>query len=752
MIKRAVLGLLVAVVLLTVLLYGGAQGWLGRSHVAGEVTPALREAAADAQEKAATAAVAPPGEAPERQILFGDLHVHTIFSTDANFMSLPMMQGDGPHPPADACDFARFCSRLDFFSLNDHAEALTPARWSATRDSIRQCNALTDPKNPDLVAFLGYEWTQMSQVEAANHYGHKNVVFRDTDEARVPPRPIAARNPGVSLSAFIPPLDQRMGLPLLDPMHAAAYFDFNRFGLETMDVTECPEGVNTKDLPADCRETAATPTELFRKLDESGLDSIVIPHGNTWGLYTAMNATWDKQLAGPMQDPKRQFLVEVYSGHGNSEEYRDFTPAIEENGKLRCPEPTPDYLPVCWRAGELIRERCLASGNSTDECERRAVDTRQRAVDAGTGADLGTVARATAADWLDAGHCRDCFLPAFNYRPGGSTQYALAIGNFDQANAPPRRLRFGIIASSDVHSARPGTGYKEFARIPMTESRGSRDEDTSEALRDYDGPALDRSRTAPEMQESVRAMLFQAMERQSSFWLTGGLAAVHAESRRREDIWAALKRKEVYGTSGPRMLLWFDLLDESGQQRAAPMGSELHLARNPRFRVRAAGSFEQKPGCPQDSIDALGKDRLADLCLGECYFPADKRRPVSRIEVVRIRPQQIAGEPVKSLIEDPWRVLSCDPATEGQCTAEFEDEEFVSSGRETLYYVRAIEAPSLAVNADPLRCEKDANGACIKANPCLGDYHTAKSDDCLAPVEERAWSSPIFLDQQAAAL
>jgi hypothetical protein len=67
-----------------------------------------------------------------------------------------------------------------------------------------------------------------------------------------------------------------------------------------------------------------------------------------------------------------------------------------------------------------------------------------------------------------------------------------------------------------------------------------------------------------------------------------------------------------------------------------------------------------------------------------------------------------------------------------------------------LYYVRAIEAPSLAVNADPLRCEKDANGVCIKVNPCLGDYQTPKSDDCLAPVEERAWSSPIFLDQQAA--
>ena len=68
-----------------------------------------------------------------------------------------------------------------------------------------------------------------------------------------------------------------------------------------------------------------------------------------------------------------------------------------------------------------------------------------------------------AEEWLDSGQCRDCFLPAFNYRPGGSTQYALAISNFDDP-ANPQRFHFGIIASSDNHQARPGTGYKEFGR------------------------------------------------------------------------------------------------------------------------------------------------------------------------------------------------------------------------------------------------------------------------------------------------
>jgi hypothetical protein len=99
---------------------------------------------------------------------------------------------------------------------------------------------------------------------------------------------------------------------------------------------------------------------------------------------------------------------------------------------------------------------------------------------------------------------------------------------------------------------------------------------------------------------------------------------------------------------------------------------------------------------------------------------------------------------VDDLIEDPWRVLPC-PDDPAGCTVEFEDAEHTADGRETLYYVRAIQEPTPAVNAGGLRCRYDESGRCVELDPCYGDARTSRDDDCLTDAEERAWSSPIFL-------
>ncbi len=146
---------------------------------------ASREEAA--QKLAATAGAPAPGE----QILFGDLHVHSTFSADAFLMSLPVLQGNGANPIANACDYARYCSALDFWSINDHAEGVTPQRWRETQDSIRQCNALAgDPTNPDLVAFLGWEWSQIGRTPRQTPVITRATARRSTSgRSTTTPRP-----------------------------------------------------------------------------------------------------------------------------------------------------------------------------------------------------------------------------------------------------------------------------------------------------------------------------------------------------------------------------------------------------------------------------------------------------------------------------------------------------------------------------------------------------------------------------------
>ena len=92
---------------------------------------------------------------------------------------------------------------------------------------------------------------------------------------------------------------------------------------------------------------------------------------------------------------------------------------------------------------------------------------------------------------------------------------------------------------------------------------------------------------------------------------------------------------------------------------------------------------------------------------------------------------------------DPWQVHECEPDPVG-CSFVFSDPEYEREGRDTLYYARAVEAPTAVVNGGGLRCERDADGRCTGVDVCGLDGDSA--DDCLGEAEPKAWSSPIFVD------
>jgi hypothetical protein len=160
------------------------------------------------------------------------------------------------------------------------------------------------------------------------------------------------------------------------------------------------------------------------------------------------------------------------------------------------------------------------------------------------------------------------------------------------------------------------------------------------------------------------------------------------------------------------------------------------MSQNPQFIVRAAGSFKQKAGCPTESIDSLSPKRLEYLCAGECYNPSNERHIIDRIEIIKITPQSYAGESVIPLIDDAWKTISCEGKSE--CVIKFEDQSYT---RDSVYYVRAIQESTPAINGNSSLTENN------EFKLCKGSFRTSLADDCLSNINERAWSSPIYLNK-----
>ena len=669
-----------------------------------------------------------------KQILFGDTHVHTTYSTDAFLWSLPMYNGRGPHPVSDACDYARFCSALDFWVISDHAEASTPHSWNNTIEQVQSCNKSTDPENPDMITFLGFEWTQISDNQN-EHFGHKNVILKEIDSEYLPKSPIAADR--ASLNNFRDP--NRVNEARINMMVQAfndlgnrqRYYDFIAYNADISKSAVCSGNSNDED---DCLMSADTPKELFSKLDDLETDSIVIPHGNTWGFYTPLGSSWDDQL-DDVHDPEKQISFEIMSGHGNSEEYRNWAEIIFEGDEFICPEMSENYLPSCKQAGNIIFERCIENGKSEIQCREDANQAEIFYLEAGQSGHF-VVPGATPEMWLDSGQCKDCFIPSFNYRPKGSFQYALTKrGNNNE------KFIFGVIASSDNHRARPGTGYKAVDRLLTTESNGVKDPAFERLFYPLDEISDKPVKFKIEERFIPNPLGYWESERQESFFTTGGLAAVHVDSRSREGVWDAFKRRETYGTSGPRILLWFDLITENG---LVPMGSEFTIDNNPTFQVKAVGSFKQKPGCPDYSLGKRSAEDIKKLCMNECFNPGSERYAVTRIEVIKVLPEINESEDPNDLIIDPWKIFECEE-NKAVCRIRFQDEDFLTDNREATFYVRAIQEPTERINGKNLRCTYDDEGNCIQTNFCYGGYKTDINDNCISMSEERAWSSPIYL-------
>jgi len=721
-----------------------------------------------------------PWSEPLERIYWGDLHVHTSYSVDA------YIGGMAPGRYADeAGQYALYCSRLDFYAVTDHAEMLTHSNYwtEAVRaaQSFNQIGATHPDANgdPGIVAFTGWEWT-LSYL-----YGHKNVILKYDDPKKLPPSPIRCR-PGVQ--GYPPRAAADRNQPGIHPLYL--YYGYRQGQKDTTMV-------------------AWTSGELFNLLDRyclgagTGCRTMVIPHGNAWGMAKAMDTIWEAQLDPQNHDPQMQRLIEVYSKHGNSEEY-SYSPgewryfkdgketqaaecveevppgfvnrvaqqAIGVNPPMglkpecqrQCAEPTSVYLPCCWQAGEIVRKRCLDPDSPfcREQIELARAETlpfpqrlslrERRELKPEFRDDPGKTA---PEDWSSCGQCRDCWQPAFNYRFNGSVQKALASAYFDESGRP-LYYRFGFIGSTDTHSGWPAS-VKETKR--MVELGAGR----AVAAFSWVGQA------------SV------GFERVANFLNPGGMAAILADHRTRDDLWQSLEDRNVYSTSGARIEVWARAVIQPGEKAVVKMGAESASAKNPTFFLKAHGAFREDDTCPYDQEPLIqehfSRDEFQRVCQSQCYRTKDQRVSIARIEVVKVlqpltrEEAQMAnlerspGNP-QGLIMDPYAVVEFNQA---QVEWTWSDPAFEKepAGRWVAYYFRIIQSPTPGYNCRPIALLESGRN-CDPFQPADGEVEsrinpqdgskpaplTEIQDACYSnPPEpesycqERAWTSPFYIQK-----
>jgi hypothetical protein len=277
-------------------------------------------------------------------------------------------------------------------------------------------------------------------------------------------------------------------------------------------------------------------------------------------------------------------------------------------------------------------------------------------------------------------------------------------------------FKFGFVGSTDVHNSL--TSIEEdnfFGKLPIQEPSPKRWEHESKA-------------------SSWPASAGPARARYTWHYLSAGYAAVWATENTREALWDAMKRREVYGTSGSRMIVRFfggwnytaadarsRFPAEAGYAKGVPMGSDLPAApagaKAPTFLVAA---MKDPLSGNLDRIqivkgwlgkDGKGREKVYDVAWGD----ADRRKigPDGKLTPV--------GDTV-DVATATWTDTIGDP----ELSATWSDPDFDPTVR-AFYYARVIEIPT------PRWTAYDALRFGVKMSPEVPMKH-----------QERAWASPIW--------
>lgn len=593
-----------------------------------------------------------------RQLLWGDLHIHTRLSMDAFTFGTRST-------PSDAYRFARgekinlvpgapavqLDRPLDFAATTDHASDAGATRLchtpgSASYDTpackrFRQPINLHDTDNVNEIVKRMVKQTGglLSSAEVCGNDGalclnEEKAIWQDIQRAAAEHNDVSTDCEFTTFVAY-----EYTATPDLTKIHRNVIFKNDRVIEQPISFNEEPdETVLWQRLQNECIDS------------NSGCDVLAIPHNSNLSNGNLFTVSYDENLSLEQQKKLTKLrqamepVVEIMQMKGDSECRNNMWNVLGETDeycqweKMRAPE-TPDCKGSTSK-GALIGEGCVST--------------------------------------LDY------------------ARYALVEGIKEKHRLGINPYQFGFIASTDTHDGSPGSVEEWRSDLPGN---------------------------APNIMPGRN---------------NGGLVAVWAEENSRASIFESLRRREVFGTSGPRISVrlfagsemdtsWCEQPDwlDQAYQSGTPMGGII----SPTILAGKAPSFILS--AQQDSGTQTHPGNLLQQAQIIKGWTDSKGRIHQSVFTVAGGANNATVDPSNCSVSGPGHKQLCQV---------WQDPEF-NPKQDAVYYARIIENPSC--RSTGWTCTDDAPN---RPNWC---DQPKKGTTIERLTQERAWTSPIWYEAAA---